>query len=154
MTYNTKVDNSMIKPLIVTLAIVFIWFGSIKFTAGGASAIGGLVNNSPIMSWVYSVFEVGTFGVLLGSLEIVIGLMLLAGLVNLKLRVVAGLGAIVTFLITLSFMLSTPGVVPEGASFPILSGMPGEFLLKDIVLLAVSYTIFTSGRYALTPNHT
>lgn len=153
MNYHERVDDSTIKTLIVTLAIIFIWFGGIKFTAGGAGGIEGLINNSPIISWVYSIFDVGTFGVLLGSLEIIIGLLLLAGLSNIKLRAIAGLGAIVTFLVTLSFMLSTPGVVPEGVSFPVLSGMPGEFLLKDIVLLAVSYTIFISGRHALTSNH-
>lgn len=145
----TGSNDTTIKSLIITLAIVFIWFGAIKFTVGGSGGIEGLVNNSPILSWVYSIFEVGTFGALLGSLEIIIGLLLLAGLFNLKLRAIAGLGAMITFLVTLSFMLTTPGVIAEGASFPILSGMPGEFLLKDIVLLAVSYTIFMSGRTEL-----
>jgi len=43
----------------------------------------------------------------------------------------------------------SPGVVPEGASFPILSGMPGEFLLKDIVLLAASISPARPGRYTI-----
>lgn len=154
MNHNARIDDSANKVLIVALAIIFIWFGVGKFTVWGASAIEGLVNNSPLLSWwAYSIFDVGTFAALLGTLEIVIGLLLLAGLVNFKLRAIAGLCGIITFLITLSFMLTTPGIVPEGASFPIISDMPGEFLLKDLVLLAVSYVIFTSGRHAFTANH-
>lgn len=152
MNHSAKSDDSRNKVLIVPLAIIFIWFGVGKFNAKGASAIEGMVNNSPILSWAYSIFDVRTFAALLGSLEIIIGLSLLGGLSNSKLRAIGGLGGIATFLTTLSFMLTTPGVVPEDESFPILSDLPGEFLLKDIVLLAVSYTIFTSGRRALTAN--
>ncbi len=145
-----QTQNFPIKPLIISLAIVFAWFGIIKYTDGGASGIEGLVNNSPILAWVYQIFDVATFGALLGSLEIIIAILLLVGLTNMKIRAIAGLCAIITFLITLSFMLTTPGVVPEGTSFPVLSGMPGEFLLKDIVLLAVSYGIFNSGKQVLS----
>jgi len=129
------------KAIIVSLAIVFIWFGLIKYTTGGAEGVSGLVQNSPFMAWLYSVFSVKTFAALLGTVEIIIGLLLLAGLSTPKLGILGGLGGIATFLVTLHFMLTTPGVVREGASFPILSSMPGEFLLKDIVLLAASLWI-------------
>jgi uncharacterized membrane protein YkgB len=44
-----------------------------------------------------------------------------------------------TYIITLTFMFSTPGVTaaPLGG-FPWLSGDVGQFLLKDLVLLAAS----------------
>lgn len=150
MNNTVAADRSASKFYTIALAIIFIWFGGIKFTAGGAMAIEGLVKNSPILSWVYSVFSVQAFAAVLGALEIVIGILLIVGIQNLRVRAVAGLAAVVTFLITLSFMFSTPGVVPEGASFPMLSGMPGEFLLKDLVLLAVSWAIFVSGKHALS----
>lgn len=124
--------------LSITLAIIFIWFGGIKFTQGGATGIEGLINNSPILSWVYGPFSVTSFAAILGAIEIIIGLLLLAGIANSKLGLLGALGGVVTFLVTLTFMFTTPGVVPEGASFPVLSGMPGEFLLKDLVLLGVS----------------
>ncbi|SFF30158.1 Uncharacterized membrane protein YkgB [Sulfitobacter brevis] len=149
MLTESKTSDDTFMILSVALAVIFIWFGGIKYTGGGASGIEGLVNNSPILSWVYGLFNVRSFGALLGTVEIIIGILLLLGIKNLKLRAIGSLAAISTFAVTLTFLFTTPGVVPEGASFPILSGMPGEFLLKDIVLLAVSYVLFSSAKHAL-----
>ena len=41
------------------------------------------------------------------------------------------------FLGTLSFLFSTPGVTAAGG-FPVLSVLPGQFLLKDLVLVSAS----------------
>ena len=38
---------------------------------------------------------------------------------------------------TLSFLFTTPGVL-AAAGFPVLSVLPGQFLLKDLVLLGVA----------------
>ncbi len=44
-----------------------------------------------------------------------------------------------TYLITLTFFLSIPGVAEATAGgFPAISAAPGQFLLKDLVLLAAS----------------
>jgi uncharacterized membrane protein YkgB len=45
--------------------------------------------------------------------------------------------AILLFLGTLSLLLTTPGVTAAGG-FPVLSVLPGQFLLKDLVLLGTS----------------
>ena len=42
------------------------------------------------------------------------------------------------FLTTLSFLVTTPGWEPSLGGFPALSAMPGQFLLKDIVLLGAA----------------
>jgi Protein of unknown function, DUF417 len=43
------------------------------------------------------------------------------------------------FATTLSFLLTTPGVwVPLLGGFPALSAVPGQFLLKDVVLLGAA----------------
>jgi uncharacterized membrane protein YkgB len=48
-----------------------------------------------------------------------------------------------TYLITLTFFLSTPGVAEATAGgFPAISAVPGQFLLKDLVLLAASVSLF------------
>ena len=53
----------------------------------------------------------------------------------------AGLASI-TFIVTLSLMLTTPGVTAaEAGGFPALSAEIGQFLAKDIVLLSVSLYI-------------
>src|SRR5215472_4131717 len=45
-------------------------------------------------------------------------------------------------LITLTFFLSTPGVAEATAGgFPAISAAPGQFLLKDLVLLAASLSL-------------
>ena len=41
--------------------------------------------------------------------------------------------AVLLFLSTLSFLFSTPGVTAAGG-FPVLSVLPGQFLVKDLVL--------------------
>jgi uncharacterized membrane protein YkgB len=47
-----------------------------------------------------------------------------------------------TCLITLSFLVSTPGVAEATAGgFPAISAVPGQFLLKDLVLLAASLSL-------------
>ena len=48
----------------------------------------------------------------------------------------------VTFLITLTFFVSTPGVAePTAGGFPAISAPIGQFLLKDLVLLAASINL-------------
>ena len=46
--------------------------------------------------------------------------------------------AVVMSLTTLSFLFSTPGWEPTLGGFPGLSAMPGQFLLKDLVLLGAA----------------
>jgi len=52
--------------------------------------------------------------------------------------------AVATFLVTLSFLLSTPGV--SAGADPLPLSMLGQFLLKDLVLLAVALWIFGASR--------
>ena len=52
---------------------------------------------------------------------------------------VGSLLAVVLFLGTLSFLFTTPGVVATHAEgVPVLSALPGQFLLKDLVLIGVA----------------
>ena len=125
------------------LAIVLLWIGGMKFTAYEAEGIKPLVANSPLMGSVYRVMSVGGFSSLLGVVEIAIGVLI-------ALRPVWAMGSAVgsalasgMFLTTLSFLLTTPGWEPSLGGFPALSAMPGQFLLKDVVLLGAS--LFTAG---------
>ncbi|MDQ2747707.1 MAG: DUF417 family protein, partial [Acidobacteriota bacterium] len=52
-------------------------------------------------------------------------------------------GAIVMFLTTLSFLLTTPGVWQPGYGFPFASPSPGQFLAKDLLLLGAA--VWTAG---------
>lgn len=121
------------------LVIVFLWFGALKFTAYEANAIAGLAINSPMLAWLHNYLGVQGFSNLIGFVEISAALLLMANHYRAVLGVIGGLMASLTFLVTLSFMFTTPGIVEVNAGgFPIISVMPGQFLFKDLVLLAVS----------------
>jgi uncharacterized membrane protein YkgB len=125
------------------LVIVLLWIGGMKFTAYEAEGIKPLVTNSPLMGWVYRLMSVGGFSASLGVVEIAIGLLIaLRPVWPMGSAVGSGL-AVGMFLTTLSFLFTTPGWEPSLGGFPALSAMPGQFLLKDAVLLGAS--LFTAG---------
>ena len=120
------------------LVIVLLWVGGMKFTAYEAEGIRPMVANSPLMGWGYRLMSAGTFSALLGIVEVAIGLLI-------ALRMVWPLGSALgsglatgMFLTTLTFLVTTPGWEPSLGGFPALSAMPGQFLLKDLVLLGAS----------------
>jgi uncharacterized membrane protein YkgB len=90
------------------------------------------------MSWVYRVMSVDEFASLLGVVEIVIGMLIaLRPVWPMGSAIGSGLAAGM-FLTTLSFLFTTPGWEPSLGGFPALSAMPGQFLVKDVVLLGVA----------------
>ena len=129
------------------LVIVFLWFGGMKFTQYEAEGLVPLVSNSPLLGWVYELFSVRDFSSLLGVLEVSIGLLIAGRLLSPKLSLVGGALSAGLFVTTLSFMLSTPDAFEPSLGFPAISVAPGQFLLKDLGLLAAS--IFIAGHSLL-----
>ena len=127
----------------VALAVIYFWFGGMKFTHYEAQGLVPLVGNSPLLGWVYKIFSVDTFSGLLGILEVSIGALILGRFVSPKLSILGGALSAGLFVTTVSFMFSTPGVFEPGLGFPAITIAPGQFLLKDIGLLAAS--IFVAG---------
>lgn len=121
-----------------TLAGVLGWIGAMKFTAYEAGAIKGLVASSPFTSWLYDILSLQGASNLIGSIEIITALLIIAGIRFQPAAIAGALGAIATFLVTLSFLFSAPGWEASLGGFPALSVVPGQFLLKDAVLLAAS----------------
>jgi uncharacterized membrane protein YkgB len=120
------------------LAFVIAWIGFMKFTAYEAAGIEPLVANSPLMSWVYSTFSVRAFSAVLGVVEIAIAAMIGLRAVSPKVCALGSALAIGMFFTTLTFLLSTPGWEASLGGFPALSVVPGQFILKDIVLLGAA----------------
>ena len=125
------------------LVIILLWVGALKFTAYEAEGIQGLVANSPLMSWMLSFMSVQAVSMLIGSVEIILGLLIATRSFAPQISAIGSIGAIIMFLITLSFVLTTPGVWQPGYGFPFPSPMPGQFLLKDLMLLGAA--IWTAG---------
>lgn len=120
------------------LVLVLGWIGAMKFTLYEAAGIQPLVANSPLMSWVYSIWSVPGFSNLLGTTEIVVGFMIAFRLVSARIAAIGSGLAVMMFLTTLSFLFSTPGWESSLGGFPTLSVVPGQFLLKDLVLLGAA----------------
>ena len=125
------------------LIIILLWVGALKFTAYEAEGIKGLVANSPLMSWMLSMMSLQTVSSLIGTVEIILGLMIAARPFAPKVSAIGSIGAIFMFLTTLSFLLTTPGVWQPDYGFPFPSPMPGQFLAKDLLLLGAA--IWTAG---------
>lgn len=120
------------------LALIFVWIGLLKFTLYEANNIQALVSHSPLFTWLYARLSVQDISNMTGVIEIAIGVMLAMRSFWPSLSAIGSIGAVVTFVVTLSFMLTTPGLWQPGYGFPALSALPGQFLLKDVVLLGVS----------------
>lgn len=125
------------------LALVFLWIGMLKFTAYEAQGIESFVANSPLLSWAYSLLGVRGFSNALGVLEIAIGAMIATRAFAPRVSAIGSLLAAGLFLVTLSFLLTTPGVWQPGYGIPFLSPMPGQFLAKDLIFLGAS--LWTAG---------
>ena len=120
------------------LVLVIAWIGLMRFTAYEAAGIQPLVAHSPLMSWVYAIFSERAFSALLGVVEVAVAAMIALRPVSAKVSAIGSGLAIVMFLTTLTFLLSTPGWEPSLGGFPALSVVPGQFIIKDIVLLAAA----------------
>jgi reactive chlorine resistance protein C len=121
------------------LVIVIGWIGALKFADFEAHQIQPLVANSPFMGWLYNVFPVYTFSALLGVFELAAAVLIALKPIAPRLSIAGSLLAVVLFVSTISFLFTTPGVSePAGGGFPALS-LTGEFLLKDIPLLGLSF---------------
>ena len=124
-----------------SLAAIFIWVGLLKFTAYEAQNIEPMLVNSPIWTSAYESIGLFNLSALIGVIEVTIGVLIALRVFAPKLAVIGGIGAIISFIITLSFMFTTPGVWQAGYGFPSLSALPGQFLAKDLVMLGVSIWI-------------
>lgn len=125
------------------LVLVLLWIGGMKFTAYEAEGISGFVAHSPFMSWAYQLFSKTQFSAVLGTVELLAAVLIAARPFSARFSAIGSALAVGMFLTTLTFLLTTPGVVESSLGFPALSAMPGQFLIKDVVLLGAA--LWTTG---------
>jgi reactive chlorine resistance protein C len=115
------------------VALLVMW-GGFKFAAFEAEGIRPLVEHSPLLSWLYPLLGVrGTSG-LIGVVELTAALLMATRRWRARLSAMGSLLAAGTFLVTLSFLITTPGVLAPSNPF-------GGFIMKDLILLgAALYT--------------
>ena len=121
----------------LTLGVFFLWMGFLKFFAYESEAVSGLMMTNPITSWFVNVFGNSLSTGIIGVVEILTAVLIFIGFKNSKLGAIgAGLAAI-TLLVTSTFLIFGP-VIQQGLSFPFISPMPGQFILKDVPLLGAA----------------
>lgn len=115
------------------VVLILLWIGVFKFTPTEAAAIRPLVASHPLMSWLYIFLSEQGVSNLIGLVEIATAIGLVAGLWQPRLGYWSSWGAVVTFVATLSFLLTAPGV------WKLVDGVPTTefFILKDLALLGV-----------------
>lgn len=125
-----------------SLVIVFLWFGGMKFTGYEAQGIAPFIEHSPFMSWLIDAFGVRGASGVIGVLELSTATALAVGAFHRGVSVLGAAMSSATYAITLTFFLTTPGVAePTAGGFPAISAPIGQFLLKDLVLLAASASL-------------
>jgi uncharacterized membrane protein YkgB len=135
--------------LYLSLAIIYAWFGGMKFTEYEANGLVPLVQNSPLVSWFYALLSVRGFSSFLGILELSIGLLIALRLASPVFSAAGGLLSSGLFVTTVSFMISTPGVIVPELGAPAITVAPGQFLLKDVGLFAASFWVFVDSLKAV-----
>jgi reactive chlorine resistance protein C len=119
------------------LAVVIAWIGLMKFTEYEARGIQPLVAHSPLMGWLHNILTVRQFATALGIVELCIAILSLRHW-SARACTIGSAVAVLMFLTTLSFLVSTPGWEPSLGGFTALSGAVGQFLIKDVVLLGAA----------------
>lgn len=136
----------------LTLAIVFLAFGYVKFFPFEADGVEPLISAHPALGWLLPIFGKAGASAFLGVVEIAAGLALLIGFRSVLANLFGGILTLVTFTITVSLLFFIPGVFEESAGgFPAISGT-GGFLLKDTVLLAAGLVFAEQGYRDLRQN--
>ena len=135
------------------LVAILLFFGTFKFTETEAKAIEPLVANSPFFSWLYALLGARGTSNVVGVTELVI-----AGLIAARrwLPGVSAVGSLLAagmFLVTLSFLFTTPGAWKQPPDFPLpVPSDIGGFLAKDLFLLGAA--LWSAGEALRAARHT
>jgi len=134
--FQGDVDNHLIRA---SMVIIYFFFGYQKWFDYEVQGLIPFFTHGPLIFWMYQVFGMKGSSYLLGVSEWLFGALLLAGFWNKKLGILGALGSVVTFLCTVTIIPFMPdGWAPSAGGFPAMVGNVA-FLMKDVVLLAVSF---------------
>ncbi len=120
------------------MVIIFFFFGYQKWWAYEAQRLVPYISNGPLIFWLYPAFGMRGATWFLGVSEWTFGTLLFLGFWNKKLGILGALGSCATFVGTVTIIPFMPnGWDASAGGFPAMTGNV-PFLMKDVVLLAVS----------------
>ena len=121
-----------------SMVILFLFFGYTKWFAYAAQIMVPFISHGPLISWLYPAFGFRGATRFLGTSEWLTCILLFSGFWNEKLGILGALASIVTFVSTVTIIPFMPdGWAASAGGFPAMAGNV-PFLMKDVVLLAVS----------------
>ncbi|CCE10680.1 conserved membrane hypothetical protein [Bradyrhizobium sp. STM 3843] len=121
-----------------SMVILFFFFGYQKWWAYEADRLEPFISNGPLIWWLYPVFGHQGASWFLGVAEWTFGALIFAGFWSKRLGILGAAGSTATFVATVSIIPFMPGGWDASAGgFPAMTGNV-PFLMKDVVLLAVS----------------
>lgn len=134
--FDSDLDYRLIRA---SMVIIYFFFGYQKWFDYEAKGLVPFFTHGPLIFWMYSVFGMKGSTYFLGVSEWLFGALLLAGFWNKKLGALGALGSVFTFIATVTIIPFMPdGWAPSAGGFPAMVGNVA-FLMKDVVLLAVSF---------------
>ncbi|MFP3598123.1 DUF417 family protein [Chryseobacterium sp. SIMBA_029] len=119
-------------------SLILFWIGIFKFTPTEAAAIKPLIENHFLTFFVYQIADVQTVSNAIGVIEIIIAALLIFSVKFAFLRKYAAMGMIGVFLVTLSYLFTTPGI------WKMVDGIPVTdfFIIKDVMFLGFGLMIY------------
>ncbi len=124
----------LIGAFVLRYSLVFflLFFGALKWTAEEAKGIQPWMEHSPLLFWLVRAFGIQAASECIGVIELTVGGLIAIRSWSPRLSAIGSTAAILMFLTTLSFLITTPNV-----------GEASGFLLKDLTLLGAA--IWTAG---------
>jgi uncharacterized membrane protein YkgB len=121
-----------------SMVVIFVFFGYQKWFEYEAQVLIPYISHGPLIFWMYPAFGIRGASWFLGVSEWLFGALLFLGFWDKRLGILGALGSTVTFLMTVTIIPFMPnGWAPSAGGFPAMAGNV-PFLMKDVVLLAVS----------------
>jgi uncharacterized membrane protein YkgB len=132
---SSDLDYHLVRAAMV---IMFFFFGYQKWFPYEFERLVPFISNGPLIWWLYPVFGHAGASYFLGVSEWAFGSLLLLGFWNKRLGIIGALGSTGTFIATVTIIPFMPeGWDVAAGGFPAMTGNV-PFLMKDVVLLAVS----------------
>jgi uncharacterized membrane protein YkgB len=122
-----------------SMVILYFFFGYQKWFPYEAQTLVPFISNGPLISWMYPVLGLQGASWFLGVSEWLFGGLLFLGFWNKKLSILGSAGSCLTFIMTITIIPFMPdGWNSDAGGFPAMQGNVA-FLMKDLVLFAVSF---------------
>jgi len=134
--FGRDIDYHLIRA---SMVLIYLMFGYQKWFEYEAQALIPYISNGPLIFWLYPAFGIRGASTFLGVSEWLIGALLFLGFWNKRIGILGAIGSCGTFVSTVTIIPFMPnGWAPSAGGFPAMVGNV-PFLMKDVVLLAVSF---------------